>query len=151
MTSSTLSSMPLRPSFHVSSTRTAYCSIVSGCVVGTMSTASCAPLRASNSASVCSSEARCSALSVPVRSLTRLFSGGTSTASAAIDQSSAMRSWSTRLLLRAEIHGRRLGDRLLVLDAELGLGLVAEEHRREVDRELSRQRVVLLHPLDVAL
>ena len=41
----------------VSTTRMEYCSISSGCVVGTISTAICAPLAASNAASFCSSAA----------------------------------------------------------------------------------------------
>src|SRR5689334_8757763 len=86
MTSSAESSTPLRPSFHASSTRTAYWSIVSGSVVGTISTAICAPLRFSNSASVCSSASRCCALSVPVRSVTRDSSGGMSAANATNEQ-----------------------------------------------------------------
>ena len=47
-----------RPSFQASTTRIEYCSIASGCVVGTISTAICAPLRASNAASFSSSAAR---------------------------------------------------------------------------------------------
>ena len=41
--SSTPSFTPLRPSFHCSATRSAYCSIVSGFTVGTISTANWAP------------------------------------------------------------------------------------------------------------
>ncbi len=48
----------------------------SGCVVGTISTASCEPLAASNAASFCSSAVCCSAVSVPVRSVTRAASFG---------------------------------------------------------------------------
>src|ERR1035437_3954540 len=93
ITSSTPSSMPLRPSFQVSSTRTAYWSTVSGCVVGTSNTAIWLPLRASNAASVCSSVACCWDESVAVRSVTRALSGGTATsASASPDASSAQTS-----------------------------------------------------------
>ena len=48
-------STPLRPSFQESTTRMPYCSIVSGCVLGTRSTAICDPLRDSNAASLASS------------------------------------------------------------------------------------------------
>ena len=65
-----------RPSFQASTTRIEYCSIASGCVVGTISTAICAPLRASKSASFDSRLARSAAVSVPVRSVTRAASGG---------------------------------------------------------------------------
>src|SRR5712691_9628337 len=53
--------------------------------------------------------------------------------------------------LLAEIHLRRSRDRLLVLDAEVGLDPVAEHHRRQVDRKLAYQHVVFLHRLDVAV
>ena len=76
--------MPLRPSFHDSSTRTAYCSMVSGCVVGSISTAICAPLRVSKAASFCSSADFCAASRVPVRSVTRALSGGTATSAPAV-------------------------------------------------------------------
>src|SRR6478752_1547777 len=158
MTSSTPSSTPLRPSFHDSNTRTEYCSIVSGCDVGTRSTAIWAPLRFSNSSSVCSSAELCWAFSVPVRSVTRVLSGGMSAAAA----KNGTRSASSRRillfrkppacggrfppyqggreaesLLGAEIHCRRLRDRLLVLDRELRLRLVAEHHGSQVVRELT--------------
>src|SRR3954452_519368 len=61
-------------------------------------------------------------------------------------------SWArSRLLLRAEVHCRRLGDRLLVLHRELRLGLEAEHHRREIVREGAHERIEFLHRLDVAL
>src|SRR6266540_1990839 len=141
-TSSTLSSTPLRPSFHDSSTRTAYCSTVSGCVLNTISTATCAPLRRSNSASVCSSAERCCALSVPVRSVTRAFSGGTAICAAAT---------ATRKRLLSEINLRRSRDFFLVLHRELRLFLEAEHHRREVAGERAHRDVVLLHCPDVAV
>ena len=47
----------MRPSFHWSTTRIEYCSISSGFVVGTISTASWVPLADSNAASFCSSAA----------------------------------------------------------------------------------------------
>src|SRR5882672_2474784 len=55
------------------------------------------------------------------------------------------------LLLGAKINRRRVLDRLLVFDRELRLVLVTEHHRREIDRELPHQRVVVLHRLDVAI
>ena len=60
------SSIFLRPIFHASATRIEYCSIVSGCVVGTISTAIWLPFFASKSRKVRSSEAMSSLLSVPV-------------------------------------------------------------------------------------
>ncbi len=65
-----------RPSFQASTTRIEYCSISSGCVVGTISTAICAPFRASKAASFGSRLARSAAVSVPARSVTRASSGG---------------------------------------------------------------------------
>jgi len=52
---------------------------------------------------------------------------------------------------RGEVHGRRLGDGRLVLDREVGLHVIAEEHRGEVHRELADRDVVVLHRLDVAI
>src|SRR6478752_6412298 len=171
MTSSTPSSTPLRPSFHDSNTRTEYCSIVSGCDVGTRSTAIWAPLRFSNSSSVCSSAELCWAFSVPVRSVTRVLSGGMSAAAAKNGTRSAS---SRRILLfrkpparearfppyrggrpesflGAEVDRRGFGDRLLVLDRELRLRLVAEHHGSQVVRELTDQHVVVRRSLDEAL
>src|SRR5579871_5607247 len=70
------SSTPLRPSFQASTTRIEYCSIASGAVVGTINTASCAPLRSWKSARCCSSSACCAEVSVPVRSVTCALRGG---------------------------------------------------------------------------
>ncbi len=70
------SSTPLRPSCHASTTRIAYCSMVSGCVVATVNTASCAPVSASKSLSVLSSAARSSAESTPAPSVTRACKTG---------------------------------------------------------------------------
>src|SRR5687767_12298175 len=75
--SSTPSSTRLRPSFHCSTTRIEYCSISSGFVVGTISTATWLPLRVSKVASLASIAARWSGVSVLVRSVTRVLSGGT--------------------------------------------------------------------------
>ena len=66
-----------RPSFQASTTRIEYCSIASGCVVGTISTAICAPFLASKAASFASRPERSAGVSVPTRSVTRDSSGGT--------------------------------------------------------------------------
>src|SRR5579871_1592706 len=146
-TSSTPSSTPLRPSFQDSSTRTANCSTVSGWVVGNISTATCAPLRDSSSASVCSSALRCCALRVPVRSVTRDCSGGTAIcAAAAVANSRARRNFTKELL--AEIDLRRPRDFFLVLDRELRLFLDAENHRRQVGRKGAHRDVELLRRAD---
>src|SRR6266581_1968829 len=143
MTSRTLSSMPLRPSFQVSCTRTAYCSTGSGWVVGTSSTAIWLPLRASNSARVCSRAARWFGFNVLVKSVTRDLSGGTAIAAAATPIKKS--------LLSREVNFRRLRDRLFVLYGELRLVLEAEQHGGEIARERAHRDVVLLHRLDVAL
>src|SRR5690606_646805 len=52
---------------------------------------------------------------------------------------------------RAEVDLGRRGDRALVLDGEVRLHLVAEEHRRQVGREGAHRDVVALHRLDVAV
>src|SRR5712671_4582921 len=140
-TRSTPSSTPLRPSFQVSCTRTAYWSMVSGCVVGTISTATWLPLRASNSASVCSRAERWLAFRVPVKSVTRALSGGSATAAAAMP--------TRKSLLSREVNFRRLRDGFLVLHRELRLFLHAEYHRGEVAREGAHRDVVVLHRLDV--
>ena len=62
------------PGFDEADRRTARC-LRAGCV-GTISTAICAPLRASNAASFSSSADCCAAVSVPVRSVTRASSFG---------------------------------------------------------------------------
>ena len=69
----------LRPSFQASATRSAYCSIASGSVVATISTAIWLPLACSNARSLASSAATWSGVSVPVRSVTGAFSAGTGT------------------------------------------------------------------------
>ena len=50
-----------------------------------------------------------------------------------------------------EIDRRRRRDLLLVLDREVRLRLVAEDHRGEILREAAHERVVVLHRLDVAV
>ena len=62
----TPSSTFLRPIFQASATRIEYCSMASGAVVGTISTAIWLPLRASKSFSFCVSAAMSALLSVPV-------------------------------------------------------------------------------------
>src|SRR6185369_5339031 len=153
------SSTFFRPIFHCSPTRNAYCSTVSGAVVGTIRTAIWLPLRASNERNSCSSEATCSGFSVPVRSVTRPLSGGTATSA----QAEAAKSSRSRrrialtgllpvlLLFLAELDLGRRGDLALVLDGEIGLGLVAERHRGQVRGELTHRDVVLLDRLDVAV
>jgi len=54
------------------------------------------------------------------------------------------RAWSRKSTLA-------LGDRLFVLHREVGLLLVAEEHRVRLGGELAREDVVVLHRLDVAV
>src|SRR2546421_1676363 len=141
-TSSTPSSTPFRPSFQVSCTRTPNCSMVSGWVLGTISTATWLPLRASNSASVCSSAERCWLLKVAVRSVTRDFSAGTPICAAA----SAMR----KSLLR-EINLGRPRELFLVLHRELRLLLVAEQLGSQVGRERAHRDVVVLRRPDEAV
>ena len=78
------SSTFLRPIFQASATRIENCSIDSGAVVGTISTATWLPLRASKARSVASSAACSLWLSVMVRSTTRPLSGGTATSAEAM-------------------------------------------------------------------
>src|SRR5512146_1431472 len=156
--SSTPSSTPLRPSFQLCATRIEYCSIVSGLVVGTISTATWLPFFASKAASRPSSALFCCALRVPVRSVTRAASGGTATSARAAGSHSTSASSAARLRiisilcrrLAREIDLRRHGERLLVLDREVGFGVIAEHLRGQVGREFARQHVVLLHCLDIA-
>ncbi len=85
------SSTFLRPIFQASATRMENCSIVSGSVVGTISTAIWLPLRVSKSLSFCDSAAMSLLDSVPVRSTTRPVSCGTAT-SAEAEKAKASRS-----------------------------------------------------------
>src|SRR4030095_15272418 len=158
MTSSAPSSIFLRPIFQASATRSENGSIASPSVCGMISTAIWLPFRVSRSFSVCVSEAMSLAASVPVWSTTRPLSGGTTTsasAEAAQHSSSARREAlaafiAGRLLTlllcgcrrRIEIHLRRRRDRLLVLDREVRLLLVAEHHRRHVVREGSDADII---------
>src|SRR5882724_1217479 len=157
------SSTRTRPTFQASATRIEYCSMVSGWVEASISTAIWLPFARSKSRNRDSRLWTCGAESVAVRSVTRAFSGGMPTSpkadsaksSAAPAAARPSRRWSIELLggrsRLAEIDRRRLGDGFLVLDGEVGLGLVAEHHRRQVDRELADEHVVFLHRLDVAV
>src|SRR5947209_1544361 len=165
------SSTLLRPIFQASATRIEYCSMVSGCVVGTISTATWLPLRASKSCSVLSSEAISPLLSVAVLSTMRPVSGGTATsasaanAKASISASSealatfiAKPSLSPRLFGWRGGRGRgievdlgRCGNFLFVLDRKVRLFLIAEHHRSEVGRDRADGDVIVLYRLDVAV
>ena len=83
ITSSAPSSTFLRPIFQASATRIEYCSMVSGCVVGTISTAIWLPFLSSSPLNVCVSDAMSPADSVPVWSTTRPDKGGTATSAKA--------------------------------------------------------------------
>ncbi len=136
-----------------SATRIAYCSIVSGSVVGTISTAIWLPLRVSNVGEPrLERGASARRSSVPVRSVTRPVRAA-ATGDLRRDSGSAGRARaataSARDHVRASWPKSTLGglrDRLLVLDREVRLGLVAEHHRREVGRERPHRDVVLLAP-----
>src|ERR1700730_5541805 len=84
-TSSAPSSIFLRPIFQASATRIEYCSMLSGAVVGTISTATWLPLRSSRFFKVCVSASMSPLPSVPVRSTTRPVSGGTATSANATE------------------------------------------------------------------
>src|SRR6202158_1758453 len=83
MTRRAPSSIFLRPIFQASATRIEYCSMVSGAVVGTISTATWLPFLSSSDLRVCVSEAMSPLDSVPVRSTNRPDSGGTATSAKA--------------------------------------------------------------------
>src|SRR3954471_19596181 len=170
-TRSAPSSIFLRPIFQASATRMEYCSIVSGCVVGTISTATWLPLRASKSFSVLSSEAISPLLSVAVLSTTRPVSGGTATSASAANakasisaSSEALATFIAKPWLSPRLFGRRgrrggeievdlgrYGNLFLVLDREIRLFLVAEHHRGQVGRERADGHVIVLHRLDIAV
>src|SRR3990167_8403940 len=135
----------------------------SGCVLGTISTTSCEPRLPSSAASLALIASVCCGVSVPVWSITRPDSGGTSstscacTSAASASSAAASRKRHRRItgsgLLRRrllEAHRRRLRDLRLVLHGEVLLHLVAEQHGRQVAREAACEHVVLLHRLDVA-
>src|SRR5690606_39713721 len=175
-TSSTPSSVFLRPSFHWSNTRVAYCSMVSGAVVGTIRTATWAPLRCSSAASRCSRAWRRAASSVPVVSVTRACKAGTAAGGAgwapagapasrpsasnsrpASHMRTPRRGTACRLLGRlgstciiAETNFRRPGNGRLVGDAEIGFRGIAEDLGGDHARELAHQHVVCLDRLHVA-
>src|SRR3954453_22180271 len=158
------SSIFLRPIFQTSATRMEYCSIVSGCVVGTISTATWLPLRASKSFSVLSSKAISLLPNVAVLSTTRPVSGGTATSASAANAKASISASSEalatfiakpwllpRLFRRCGRRGRgievdlRSGrNLLLVLDREVRLLLVAEHHRGQVGRERADGDVIVL-------
>src|SRR5258708_9918003 len=142
--SSAPSSIFLRPIFQASATRIEYCSMVSGAVVGTISTATWLPFLASRDLRVCVSEAISSLESVPVWSTTRPERGGTATSAAAataqhipnarMQALAAFIAANLELLCGRggcwiEIHLRRGRDCLFVVVREVGLLLVSERHR----------------------
>src|SRR5258705_535144 len=158
------SSTRTRPTFQASATRIEYCSMVSGWVEGRINTAIWLPFARSKSRNRESRLWTCDAESVAVRSVTRAFSGGMPTSPKADSANSSAAPAAARPSRRlsiellggrsgrfAEIDRRRLGDGFLVLDGEVGFGLVAEHHRRQVDRELADEHVVFLHRFDVAV
>src|SRR3984893_12874383 len=161
------SSIFLRPTFQASATRIENCSMVSGAVVGTISTAIWLPFLASKSLRVCVSEAMSPLESVRVWSTTRPDSGGTATsarATKAQHTSSARRKALAAFIAainlfellrrcrrRIEIHLRRSRDFLFVLDREIRFLLISERYRRQVGRERADCDVVVLHRLDVAV
>src|SRR6202046_831539 len=162
-TRSAPSSTFLRPIFQASATRIAYCSMVSGSVVGTIKTAIWLPFLSSRPLRVCVSAAISPALSVPVWSTTRPVSGGTATSAKA---AKAQHSSSSRIEAlaadiavnaglfgrrRVEIHLRRGRDFLFVLDREVRLRLVSEHHRRQVGRERTNGHIIVLYRLDIAI
>src|SRR5258708_25043815 len=180
MTKRPPSSTPCRPSFHSSVTRPANSSIASGPIEGTSRTATCEPFACSKPFSFASSAPRSRSVSVPVRSPTCAVNFGTGIGSAGVAANAAAnanndaaapitRRPSARFMLLPRLFRRRgsalrwsrglgsevdLGrprDRLLVLDGEGGLFLVAEDHRGQVGRELAREDVVFLHRLDEAV
>src|SRR5450756_1217681 len=167
-TRSAPSSIFLRPIFQASATRIEYCSMASGDVVGTISTAIWLPLRVSRSFRLCVSAAMSPLERVPVWSTARPDSGGTATSAAA---AKAQHSVSARrqalaafiaanlvvveLLCggrrRIEIHLRRGRDFLLVVDREIRLLFITERHRGQVIREGANPDVIVLYRLDVAV
>src|SRR6266850_450882 len=136
MSSSAPSSIPLRPSFHSSATRSAYCSTVSGAVLGTIKTAIWLPLRNSSSRSLRSSSAFCSAVSVAVWSMTRAVSGGTGSCAQAAEQRVGFQ---LRIVLRhreeAGKRARQLGLRRLEPGERLG---VVDQLGRRLDGPSAR-------------
>src|SRR5579859_6914660 len=166
MTSSAPSSIFLRPIFQASATRIEYCSMVSGCVVGTIRTAIWLPLRCSKLLMRWFSVSMVSLVSVLVRSTTRPLSCGTSTSASAACAKHRRSASRTVLIVftliapsligllrrrRVEVHLGRGRDFLLVVDGEVRLLLVAEHHRRQIVREGADADIIVLHRLDVAV
>src|ERR1700745_1358287 len=151
-TSRAPSSILLRPIFQASAARIENCSMVSGSVVGTISTATWLPLRVSRSLSFCVSDEMSPADNVPVWSTTRPDSGGTATSASATKAQHTRSARKDALaeaiiasqlrqlgLLRwcrrgVEIHFRRGRDFLFVVDREIRLLLVSEHHPGQVVR-----------------
>src|SRR5258706_2244997 len=179
-TKRTPSSTPLRPSFHASLTRPAKSSIVSAPIERTSSTSICDPVACSKAFNFASRASLSRAVSVPVRSTTCAVNFGTATGSAGVAANAAANAnndaaapitrrprarfiFLPRLFRRrgcalrrrrglgSKIHLGRTRDRLLVLDGEGRLFLVAEDHRGQVGRELAREGVVFLDRLDEAV
>src|SRR2546421_11785249 len=165
ITMSAPSSIFLRPTFQASATRIEYCSIVSGCVVGTISTAIWLPLRRCRSRNVCVSAAVSPLESVAVWSTTSALNGGTATsANAAPNQHSVsarmkalaadiadkrmvpLLGWRGR---RIEIDLGRGRDLLFIVDREVRVFLVSECHRGEIGRERTDGHLIDLHLFDV--
>src|SRR3954469_22232232 len=168
ITSSAPSSTFLRPIFQASVTRSENCSIVSGSVVGTISTATWLPLRASRSLSFWVRPAMSDDDNVPVWSTTRPVNCGTATSASTIVAKQTSSAASSALTAerarkmdaplfrgcrrgRVEVDLRRDRDLALVIDGEVGLLLVAESHRGQVVREGADADVEFLHRLDVAV
>src|SRR5258706_7594308 len=144
-TNSAPSSIFLRPIFQASATRIEYCSMVSGAVVGTISTATWLPFLASRDLRVCVSEAISSLESVPVWSTTRPERGGTATSAAAAKAqhipSARMQALAAFIAANLELICGRGGrwnginlrgapDCLFRVDREDGLLPLSQQHRR---------------------
>src|SRR5690606_27793527 len=166
-TSSRPSSTPSRPSRHWSYTRTAYCAMSSGNVVGTSSTCSWLPLRCCSASACVSSCCTVAGSSVPVVSTTGESSAGigascwagahgaTSSSASPTQQARNTRSQRSRRgrrsAIRTEVDPWRLLDLLQVVDGEVRPRPVTEHLGGEVLRELPDEGVVVLHRADVAL
>src|SRR5258708_3305313 len=164
------SSIFLRPIFQASATRIEYCSIASGAVVGTISTAIWLPFLASKSFKVWSSEATSLLESVAVRSTTRPLNGGTATSAVAAkakhSTSATMLGLTAFIVVALRLPGSLCRDRcrrrieidlrrrryfLFVLDREVRFLFVTECHRGQIGRERTHRHIVFLHRLDIAI
>src|SRR5574337_174727 len=164
ISSSTPSSVPLRPILLASATASEYSSIGWPPVLPTISTTSCAPLAFCSATSEASSWSIWAAVKVPVRSVTCRVSFGMagSACSKAGASNSAASIGSRRRITSvhrgcrrrcagAEVHRGRGGNRLLVVHAEVRLDVIAEHLRGQVVGEGADHRVVLLHRLYIAV